>query len=58
MEESLVENIFRPNFQHVDIRIEEGMYLLGQTCPKTLTRAVCTLVSTFPPKSRKKYEKD
>lgn len=53
VEESLVENILRPNFLHNNICIEDGIYLLGQTCPKTLTRneylAVCKLVSTSPP---------
>lgn len=53
VEESLVENILRPNFLHNNICIEDGIYLLGQTCPKTLTwneyLAVCKLVSTSPP---------
>lgn len=56
LEESLVENILRPNFLHnnICICIEDGIYLLGQTCPKTLTQdeylAICKLVSTFSPK--------
>jgi hypothetical protein len=54
LEESLVDNILRPNFLHNNICIENGIYLMGQTCPKTVNEdeylAISKLVSTFSPK--------